>query len=110
MLAESDLRNMRATFEVNLSFIPQHIKSMKYKAYKSASPSTLAENKDPAVRRQSSLLKFKPPPMGAPLATPAASRSKARGHGILQTPMVRTFIVVIHAHLLGCHLFAHCIA
>ena len=90
MLAESDLGSMRATFEVNLGFIPDHIKNMSYKDYKSASPTTL-ENRDPNLRRQSSKLKpveSMPPPQ----ATPAAgSRSKKNmeAAALLQTPMVR---------------------
>ena len=87
MLSERDLRSMRATFEVNLGFIPDHIKKMPYKDYLNSSPATL-ENNDPNLRRQSSKLTFN----AVPAVTPAPSRSKKNVDvGMLQTPMVRIF-------------------
>ena len=90
MNTETDLRSMRAAFEVNLSFIPDHIKRMSYRDYLNASPKTL-ENYDPNVRRQSSKLNIpvlgsnkQSGSMAAPMATPAHKSKRT----MLQTPMV----------------------
>lgn len=100
--AEADLRKMRGTFEVGLSFIPEHIKQMKMKDYQQASPTAL-ENADPNIRRQSSKLHLNIPGLSHAMVTPM--RPKTNGC-VLQTPMVSlvSHMSHIYAAFLHCHL------